>query len=161
MSVKIRCSLVVLILMFAIVGIASAAEKIKTFNFDGIKSMDIQTVSGNLKICPGSSNQLVVELKNDLDEPDLLDPVVEGENGELVIEEHFSGNHVSGEIHWTVYLPKSADLQRIKCKSASGNMSFAGFKAESIRTESASGDLAVDSVYARNSSFPRLPVRSR
>ncbi len=153
MSTKLRCSLVGLVLMFAIVGIASAAERIQTFTFADITSIDIRTVSGDIKICPGDKPNLTVELKNDLDEPDLLEPLVEGEKGNLSIQEDFSGNHVSGDIYWTVYLPKSAELQRIKCNSASGNMSFVGFKANSIQTKSASGDLVVDSVYAKEFEF--------
>lgn len=149
MSAKIRRLLVSLMLMFAIVGIASAAERIKTYTFSDITSIDIRTVSGDIKICPGDKPQLMVELKNKLDEPDLLDPRVVGENGKLSIEEHFTGNHVSGDIYWTAYLPISVELQSIKCNSASGNMTFVGFKANSIRTKSASGDLVVDSIYTK------------
>ncbi|HEX7402119.1 MAG TPA: DUF4097 family beta strand repeat-containing protein, partial [candidate division Zixibacteria bacterium] len=100
-------------------------------------------------ICPGNDNKLVVELKNDLDHPDRLDPIVEADQGELSIEEHFTGNHVSGGTYWTVYLPKSAELKRVKCKSASGDMSFEGFKTESIRAKSASGEVLVNSMYVQ------------
>ncbi len=153
MSTKFRWLLVGLVLMVAVIGIASATERNKTFTFADITSMDIHTVCGDLKICPGNNNQLVVELKNDLDNPDFFDPKVESDQGDLSIEDHFTCNHVNGEIHWTVYLPKSAELRIIKCHSASGNMSFVGFKTESIRTESASGNVLVDLVSGKEFEF--------
>ncbi|MFH1336583.1 MAG: DUF4097 family beta strand repeat-containing protein [Candidatus Zixiibacteriota bacterium] len=146
---RLRCLLTSLLLVIFISGIGAAAERIQNFTFEDIHSMDIRTVSGDIRICPGNDAKLKVELKNDLDDPDRLDPKVEADQGELSIEEHFTGSHVRGEIYWTVYLPKSAELKRVKCRSASGNMSFEGFKTESIRAKSASGEAWVDAVYAK------------
>lgn len=144
-----RCLWICLLLVIFISGIGAASEKIQNFTFEDIHSLDISTVSGDIRICPGDEAKLKVELKNDLNKPDRFEPIVEADQGELSIEEHFTGSHVSGEIYWTVYLPKSAELKRVKCKSASGNMSFEGFKTESIRTKSASGDILIDAVYAQ------------
>jgi hypothetical protein len=144
-----RCLLTSLLLVIFFSGIGAAAERIQNFTFEDIQSMDIRTISGDIRICPGNDAKLKVELKNDLDHPDRLDPIVEADQGELSIEEHFTGNHVSGEVYWTIYLPKSAELKRVKCKSASGDMSFEGFKTESIRAKSASGEVLVNSMYVQ------------
>jgi len=146
---RFRCLLTSLFLVIFVSGIGASSERIQNFTFEDIHSMDIRTVSGDIRICPGNGAKLKVELKNDLDDPDRLDPIVEAEQGELSIEEHFTGNHVSGEISWTVYLPKSIELKRVKCRSASGNMSFEGFKTEFIQAKSASGEALIDSVYAK------------
>ncbi|HEX7401439.1 MAG TPA: DUF4097 family beta strand repeat-containing protein, partial [candidate division Zixibacteria bacterium] len=119
----LRCLWTSLLLVIFISGIGTASERIQNFTFEDIHSMDIRTVSGDIRICPGNDAKLKVELKNDLDHPDRLDPIVEADQGELSIEEHFTGSHVRGEIYWTVYLPKSAELKRVKCRSASGDMS--------------------------------------
>ncbi len=143
-----RCLGISLFLVIFISGIGVTAERIQNFTFEDIHSLDINTVSGDIRICPGNEAKLKVESKNDLDHPDRLDPIVEAEDGELSIEEHFTGRHVSGRTYWTVYLPKSAELKRVKCKSASGDMSLEGFKAESIRAKSASGEVLLDEMYA-------------
>lgn len=130
-----------------------ANERIKTFTFEGINSVNIQTASGSITICPGSENKFVVELKNDLEEPDLLNPEVEADNGELSVAEHFRGNNVRGEIYWTVFVPPSAILKTIECHSASGDMQFEKIKVDFVKTESASGNVVVDSINAKEFEF--------
>jgi DUF4097 and DUF4098 domain-containing protein YvlB len=147
MKSVLPCLGISLLLVIFTSAIGAAAEKVQNFTFEDIHSLDVRTVSGDIRICPGDDAKLKVELKSDLDHPDRFEPNVEAEQGELSIEEHFTGRHVSGEIYWTVYLPKSAELKRVKCKSASGNMSFEGFKAESIRANSASGEVLLDEIY--------------
>jgi DUF4097 and DUF4098 domain-containing protein YvlB len=121
----------------------------KTFTYEDIHSISIETISGNIRICPGTEGHLTVELINDLEEPELLDPELEAEDGELSIEENFTGRHVRGETHWTVYLPKSANLRLVECNSASGEISLEEFKADRVETESASGQTWVHSVQAK------------
>jgi DUF4097 and DUF4098 domain-containing protein YvlB len=142
---------IVVMTVFSVTVIAS--ERIKTFTFEGINSVNIQTVSGNIRICSGNESELVVELKNDLEKPEMLSPEVKEDNGELSIEEHFRGNNVRGEIFWTVYVPPLAILKTIKCHSASGDMQFERIKVDFIKTESASGNVAVDSFHAREFEF--------
>jgi DUF4097 and DUF4098 domain-containing protein YvlB len=137
-----------LFLVIFISGIGATSERIQNFTFEDIHSLDISTISGDITICPGDEAKFRVELKNDLDHPDRLDPIVEADGGELSIEEHFTGRRVSGGTYWTVYLPKSTELKRVKCKSASGNMTFERFKAESIRAKSASGEVLLDGMHA-------------
>jgi DUF4097 and DUF4098 domain-containing protein YvlB len=149
MRTNFRGVLISLVMLITLSGIGVAAERIQNFTYEDIHSLDVRTVSGDIRIIPGDEAKLKVELKSDLDHPDRFEPIVEAEQGELSIEEHFTGRHVSGEVSWTVYLPKSAELKRVKCKSASGNMSFEGFKAESIRANSASGEVLLDEIYAQ------------
>lgn len=132
-----------LVLILAFFDSDVANERIKTFTFEGVNSINIQTVSGNIRICAGGESKFMVELKNDLEKPEWLSPTVEADHGELSIEEHFTGNNVRGETYWTVYLPKSDSLFFIKCNSASGNVSIDSVHAKEIEVSTASGSIAV------------------
>jgi DUF4097 and DUF4098 domain-containing protein YvlB len=143
------CLLVVLVATAFVFGSAVAGEKVETFTFEDIHSIDIETVSGNITITPGEGDKLVVELINDLDDPEQLDPELEADDGELSIEENFTGRRVRGETHWTVYLPKSAKLRSIECSTASGDMFFEGLDVDYVETESASGKVSIDLVDAK------------
>ncbi len=126
-----------------------AGERVKTFTFEDIRSVDIETVSGNIKITPGEVDQLTVELINDLDKPELLDPELEADDGELSIEENFTGNRIRGSTYWTIYLPKPFVLRSINCSTASGDMLFEEFEVDFLEAESASGEMSVNSVDAK------------
>ena len=148
MRSKFSSLLIGLVVMTVVSGNVIADERMKTFTFEDIHSINIETISGSIRICPGDERRLIVELINDLEEPELLDPVVEADDGELTIEENFVGRNVSGETHWTLYLPKSASFHSIECNSASGEISLEKFEADFIETESASGKTSVNSVHA-------------
>jgi DUF4097 and DUF4098 domain-containing protein YvlB len=130
-------------------GTTVAGGKVETFTFENIHSIDIETVSGNITITPGKTDKLTVELINDLDDPEQLNPELEADDGELSIEENFTGRRVRGETHWTVYLPKSAKLRSIECSTASGDMLFERFDVDFIETESASGEVSINSLTAK------------
>jgi DUF4097 and DUF4098 domain-containing protein YvlB len=143
------CLLLVLVVTALVFGSAIADDRIETFTFEGIHSINIETVSGNITITPGKTDKLTVELINDLDDPEQLDPELEAEEGELSIEENFTGNRIRGKTHWTVYLPKSDRLRLIECSTASGDMLFEGFDVDFIETESASGEVSINSLTAK------------
>lgn len=144
-----RCLLAGLLVVMVTFDTTVASERVETFFFEGIHSIDIETVSGNITITPGKTDKLTVELINDLDDPEQLDPELDADDGELSIEENFTGRHVRGETHWTIYLPKSAKLRLIECSTASGDMFFEGFDVDYVETESASGEVSIDSVDAK------------
>jgi DUF4097 and DUF4098 domain-containing protein YvlB len=130
-------------------GVATADERMETYTFEDVHSIDVQTVSGNIMIMPGQQNRVVVELINDLDDPEQLDPEVRTRHGELFIEENFHGRNIRGETHWTIYLPENIELRSVECSNASGEIILEEFKADYIVTESASGRTSVDSVKAK------------
>ncbi|MGB7060772.1 MAG: DUF4097 family beta strand repeat-containing protein [Candidatus Zixiibacteriota bacterium] len=143
------CLSLVLVVTAFVFGSAVAGGKVETFTFEGIHSINIETVSGNITITPGKTDKLTVELINDLDDPEQLDPELEADEGELSIEENFTGRHVRGKTHWTVYLPKSGELRLIECSTASGDILFEGFEVDFIETESASGEVSINSLTAK------------
>ena len=147
------CLLLVLVVTAFVFSSAIADDRIETFTFEDIHSINIETVSGNITITPGEADKLTVELINDLDDPDQLDPELDANDGELSIEENFIGRHVRGETHWTVYLPKSAELRLVECSTASGDMLFEGFAVNFIETESASGEVSINSLTAKEVEF--------
>jgi len=143
------CLLAGLVVMIFICGNVIADERMETFTFEDIHSINIETVSGSIRICPGDKTKLVVELINDLEEPDMLDPELESDYGKLFIEENFIGRNVRGETSWTVYLPKNSSLRTVECSNASGQISLEEFETNFIETESASGKTSVNSVKAK------------
>jgi DUF4097 and DUF4098 domain-containing protein YvlB len=149
MRSRYRFLLVGLAVIAVLSGTVIADERVETFRFEDIHSLDIKTISGSIRICPGDKSWLVVELINDLDEPDLLEPELEASRGRLFIEEHFTGRHVRGETHWMVCVPKDVSLRSVDCSNASGEISLEGFSANLIETESASGRTSVNSVKAK------------
>jgi DUF4097 and DUF4098 domain-containing protein YvlB len=137
---------VIIILLY---GVVSAVERIETFTFENIHSIKIETISGDINILPGGEDKLMVELENYLDDPDLLDPEVEADDGELSIEEYFIGRNTSGEIQWTIFLPKSVNLRSVECESASGEILLEDFSVDFINTNSASVRTSVNSIGAK------------
>lgn len=149
MNQVFRYSLAVTVFMAAFCATVAAAGRMETFTFEDIHSVDVKTVSGDITILPGNEDKLVVELINDLDDPEQLDPEVEVEDGKLFVEEHFTGRNVTGETLWTLYLPKDPSLRSVECKSASGAVSLEEFKADFIETKTASGRTTLNSVEAK------------
>jgi len=144
------CGLMIgLAMMIVLFGSSLADERMKTFTFESVHSINAQTISGNIRICPGNGSKFIVELKNDLEEPVLLSPEVESDHGELSIAERFTGNTVRGETFWTVYVPPADSLQRLECHSASGNMSMQKLRVNFIKIVSASGNVLMDSVHTK------------
>lgn len=150
MNQVFRYSLAITVFMAALCAIVAAAGKMETFTFEDIHSVDIKTVSGDITILPGDEDKLVVELINDLDDPEQLDPELEVEDAKLFVEEHFTGRNVRGETLWTLYLPKNSSLRSVECKSASGEVSLEEFKADFIETETASGRTTLNSIKAKD-----------
>jgi DUF4097 and DUF4098 domain-containing protein YvlB len=149
MNQAFRYTMAIMVFVAALSAAVMAAERTETFTFEDIRSVDIKTISGEVTVLPGDGSKLVVELLNDLDDPEQLDPEVEADNGRLLIEEHFTGRNIRGETFWTLYLPKGSSLRSVECKSASGDISLQEFEADFIETESASGRTELNSIGAK------------
>ncbi|MGB8657324.1 MAG: DUF4097 family beta strand repeat-containing protein [Candidatus Zixiibacteriota bacterium] len=145
-----RYLLLTLVVCVCVSAATQAREKLQTFTFDDIHSIDIRTVSGDIAIRPGSESKLIVELRNNLDDPDALEPEVEANSGELTVKENFVGHETRGEIYWTIYVPTSDSLRNIKCNTASGSISIEDLELKYLETESASGETSIDSVQAKD-----------
>jgi DUF4097 and DUF4098 domain-containing protein YvlB len=127
----------------------SAGNRNVTFEFEDIQSMEIETICGSVEIIPGETNKFVVELQNDLDDPEDLEPEVEANRGELTIEEHFTGRNVRGSTYWTIYVPKSAQLKSVEFSAASGGFEMQMVNASFIKTDIASGSVTIGSLLAK------------
>jgi lia operon protein LiaG len=149
MRSKYFCLLFAFLFLAMLSVVATAYERIETYTFEDVHSIDVQTVSGNIMIMPGHQSKVMVELINDLDDPEQLDPEVKAKHGELFIEENFHGRNIRGETHWTIYLPEDIELRSVECSNASGEIILERFKADYIETESASGRISVDSLEAK------------
>lgn len=127
----------------------SAGNRSEVFEFEDIQSMEIETISGSVEIILGETDKFVVELQNDLDDPELLEPEVEVNRGELTIEEHFTGRNIRGSTYWTIYVPKNTQLKSVDFSAASGAFEMQNLKADYVKTDIASGSVVISSVIAK------------
>jgi hypothetical protein len=126
-----------------------ASERTETFEFDAIRSIDVKTVCGGLEIVPGEESQFVVVVENRLDDPRLFKRKVEAKRERLLIDEDFLGRTVHGGTHWTIYVPKSAELESVEFSTASGGFTLDGVDADLVETHIASGSVYINDVHAQ------------
>ncbi len=130
-------------------GPAFAYDRIETFEFEGIHSIDVRTVCGGLEIVPGEKSQLVVVVENQLDDPKQFKRRVESKRGRLLIDEDFLGRTVHGGTQWTIYVPQSAQLRSVEFSTASGGFTLEDVNVEDVETDIASGGVSIRSVKAK------------
>ena len=130
-------------------GSALADDRIETFEFEDIHSIDVSTVCGGLEIVPGEKDQFVVVVENRLDDPKQLKRRVEASRGRLLIDEDFLGRTVRGGTQWTIYVPESAELRSIEFSTASGGIVLEEVDVGYVETDIASGGVKIGSVKAR------------
>ncbi len=105
--------------------------------FDGIKAIDISTVSGDCIVRTHNSNEVVVDLYYDTDPEDALSYKMDERRGKLVIKERWHGRSTSGEVVWTLTVPKGTEIE---FSTASGDLSVEGAVGD-VQASTASGEI--------------------
>jgi DUF4097 and DUF4098 domain-containing protein YvlB len=139
-----RYSLILLAAVVFASGSLFAYERTETFEFDDVQSIDVKTVCGGLEIVPGEESRFVVVVENRLDNPRLFKRRVEAKRGRLVIDEDFLGRSVHGGTDWTIYVPKSAEVQSVEFSTASGGFTLDRVDADFVETDIASGSVYIN-----------------
>ncbi len=124
-------------------------DRTETFEFDDIQSIDVKTVCGGLEIVPGDQDRFVVVAENRLDDPRQFKRRVESSRGRLLIDEDFLGRTVRGGTHWTIYVPKTANLESVEFSTASGGFTLEEVDVAYVETDIASGGVSINSVQAK------------
>lgn len=110
--------------------------------FEGIKSVDLGTVSGDCFVKTHKSGEVVVDLYYDVEPEDCMEYRMNERGGKLVIEEKWDGwgsDCSSVEVIWTLTLPEGMDFE---FSAASGDLNLEGPLGD-IDASTASGDISV------------------
>lgn len=127
--------------MLLVVGIVTVyAQKTKTENFTGIKSIRLTAAAGSAKFVKSSGQSVKVNLEYTYDD-DEFEYKMENRDGTLVLEEDFHGHNVSGRSTWSLEVPDGVE---VRFTSGSGDLEIDGLKM-SIKSNLGSG-----SVYLTN-----------
>ena len=136
---KVSAVLVAALVILAVPGLLAAkGGQEVTREFSGIRSIDIETVSGDLTVTAHGSDDVVVELYYDVEPEKNFDYDIKERSGRLHIEEEWRGNS-SGEVRWILRVPAGME---IGFSTASGDFSVEGVSGE-IKVSTASGDIEI------------------
>jgi len=128
------------ILFFLFVTVYGQDKKI-TKTFDGIKTINLETASGDVKVKRSAGSATKVELTHSYDEDDYK-PEFEQSGGKLIISENFSSGNHSGSANWVLEIPDNTSL---KMNTGSGDLSIEEVTAD-IRSNLGSGDITISAV---------------
>jgi DUF4097 and DUF4098 domain-containing protein YvlB len=120
---------------------AAGAEEVHK-KFEGVKSVSLETVSGNCVVKTHKSSEVLVDLEYDVEPEGSFEYRMNDRGGKLVLEEDWESRHggsMSGEVMWTITMPEGMD---IKFSTASGDLSVTG-PVGRVKASTASGDIEI------------------
>ncbi len=129
-----RAGLIAL-LVLCMSGVALAEE----WDFSGVDRIELEGVSGNVKLLPAGGGGGSVELRANVSPRGNFKPSVEQDGDTLRIRESWTGRSSRGDVEWTIYVPSGSGM-RISIETASGSLSAEGISAR-IDLSTASGDI--------------------
>lgn len=136
-KIGVPAAVAVLLVAWVLVGTGSADQR---FEFEGVTKIKLEGISGDITILQGEDEIGLVELYSDVRPKGGFRGEVEQEGKTLYIEERWGRGSASGEVRWTIYLPKGQKPPRIKASTASGDLDCSGISAR-INFSTASGDI--------------------
>lgn len=110
--------------------------------FSGIEKIDLNTVSGDCIIKTHSSDEVIVDLRYDVEPEGAFEYKFRERGKTLKIEEEWNGRghrSSSGEVIWTITVPRGTE---ISFSTASGDLEASG-PFGSIEARTASGDIDI------------------
>ena len=127
----------VLFILFVMYGFSIAEELNKTFT--GIRSINIETTSGDCIIKAGTTNEVVVHMISEVVPQGAFRPEVRQSGDRLNIEEEWRGSS-SGRVKWTLTVPEEITID---FSTASGDLSV-NIPKTYLEAKTASGDITVE-----------------
>ena len=140
-SSKILGIVVILALMLAVSASAGSRDEI-TRTFTGIKTVKIETVSGDCHISQATGDEVEVRVTDHYRPYGVFEPVFRDRGKTLYLREELDGS-CSGGSDWNLIVPKGTE---VKFSSASGSLEVEDFEGE-ISLSTASGDAAIRSCF--------------
>jgi DUF4097 and DUF4098 domain-containing protein YvlB len=133
-------SSMILVLAFGFSFAAGGEEVHKTFN--GVKAVNIKTVSGDCILKTHRSDEVIVDLFYDVEPEGAFKYELNEKRGKLFIKERWKGNTTSGDVVWRLAVPEGTEIE---FSTASGDLEASG-PLGSVDASTASGDIDVDDV---------------
>ncbi len=119
--------------------LAGGGEKVLK-EFDGVKAVRLNTVSGDCIVETHRSDRVIVDLFYDVDPDGSFKYEINERRGKLVIKERWRGHSTSGEVIWHLTVPEGAEIE---FSAASGDLSVTG-PVGSVEGNTASGDIEIE-----------------
>ncbi|UCF04106.1 MAG: DUF4097 family beta strand repeat protein [bacterium] len=129
---------IILLLVCCISGAGWGEEVQKTF--EGIKEIEINTVSGDCIIKTHRSDEVIVDLFYDVEPKGAFKYKIKESGKTLLIKERWGPGSSQGEVTWTLTVPAETEIE---FSSASGDLTASGL-TKAIETSTASGDIDIE-----------------
>jgi len=137
MNKKFNLSIIIVFCMSLMNLVAGEGQKIEK-NFESPKALRVILTRGNCDIAKSRDGKLKVEVKYD-DAANRFEPIMEVNEGTLLLREKFSLKSWKGETEWHLWVPDSTN---ISVTTASGNLTIADMKG-GISVLTASGNISL------------------
>jgi hypothetical protein len=118
-----------------------AQDKTISKSFSDVKSIRLNTASGDITLKKASGKEVKVEVKYSFDDNEFEAVMEQGAN-QLTLEEKFANGSHSGNSRWTLEVP---DNTRIKINTGSGDITIDQLTLD-IKSNSGSGDVTLTGV---------------
>lgn len=142
MNSRIAAVVTVLVLMLpCVAAFAESGENVRE-EYDGVTSLDLNTVSGDCVIQTHGSSKAIVELYYDVDPEGAFRYRITNRRGKLVIKERWGRGSSSGDVRWTLTVPEGVGIE---FSAASGDLDASG-PLGSVEASTASGDIEIEKV---------------
>ena len=142
MNSQIRAVVTALVLTLpCMAAFAQSGENVRE-EHDGVKSIDVSTVSGDCIVQTHGSDKVIVELYYDVDPEGAFRYRISNRRGKLVIKERWGHGSSSGDVLWALTIPEGTEIE---FSSASGDLEASG-PLGSVETSTASGDIEIEGV---------------
>lgn len=129
----------VIVLLF-VCGYTNAGEgKEVQKRFDGIESVELNTVSGDCIIKTHGSDEIIVDLFYDVEPKGAFDYKIREAGDALIIKERWNGGSSRGDVAWTLTVPSGTEIE---FSTASGDLSASGL-TKGLEAGTASGDIEI------------------
>ena len=135
---QIRASLIAVLVVVVSMTMALAEQ----WELSGVRTIQLDGVSGDVVVRPASQGQGWVELRADVHPPDAFEASVEQDGSTLRIEEKWRGSS-EGEVEWTIYV--GGGEPEIRVETASGSLDCRDVDVQ-IDFQSASGSIDLTNV---------------
>ncbi len=119
----------------------SAQDRTVNKTFSNIKSIRLNTSSGDITLKKGAGKDVKVTLVHSYDS-DEFTPILEESGGRLTLEEKFEHGSHSGDSKWTIEMP---DDLKINVTTGSGNISIDALRID-LKSNAGSGNATLTSV---------------
>lgn len=147
--IRMRRGMIAAVLALAVcsMAVSAVAEEVQK-SFDGIKKVELSSVSGDCIVKTHRSDEVIVELYYNVTPEGSFDYEMKESGKTLVIKEKWGrgGRHrnMSGDVSWTLIVPADTEIE---FNTASGDITVSGL-TKRVEASTASGDIEISDVSA-------------